>query len=256
MDIAEGLGSSEQGALYCVPDDELPTGSTLGGPKVCAVIKATGALEKVYSIDRGEVLFGTLVLHHWDEQTGMNLAPLHPGTFTIHPEHQEREFRLSNDVHVHEDIFVLSGAPQQNSGVDPPAVYYTAALCNESGEEQHISTYAFCELRGNTAPDVVTTYDSSVGALIAWNASNPDHARIVGCSKKPTSYETTLDYAMAASSTRPRELSGQTNAPSSNPLGVLHLSHTLGPGASVQFYYLLSFSGGGHRGAVKTYHGR
>jgi hypothetical protein len=253
MDIAQEMGPSERVALYCVPDHELPTGSTLGGPKVCAVIKATGALEKVYSIDRGEVLFGTLVLHHWDEQTGMNLAPLHPGTFTLHPEHQEHEFTLSNDVHVHEDIFVLSGAPHQNGAVDTPAVYYTVALCNESGEEQHISTYAFCELRGNTAPDVVTTYDPSVGALVAWNASHPDHARIFGCSEKPTSYETTLDYAMAASSTRPRELLGTTNTLPSNPLGVLHLSHTLGPGESARFYYLLSFSEGGHRGAVKTY---
>ena len=164
MDIAQGLGPSGRVALYRVPDHEMATGSTLGGPKVCAVIKATGALEKVYSIDRGEVLFGTLVLHHWDEQTGMSLAPLHPGTFTLHPEHQEREFTLANDVQVHEDIFVLNGGPHQNGAVDPPAVYYTVALRNASGEEQHISTYAFCELRGNTAPDVVTTYDPSVGA--------------------------------------------------------------------------------------------
>ena len=114
MDIAQGMGPSEQVALYRVPDDEMATGSTLGGPKVCVVIKATGAIEKVFSIDRGEALFGTLVLHHWDEQTGMSLAPLHPGTFTLHPEHQEHEFTLSNDVHVHEDIFVLNGGPHQN----------------------------------------------------------------------------------------------------------------------------------------------
>ena len=80
--------------VYTVPDNELAAGSTLGGPKACAVIKATGAIEKVYSVDAGETLFGTLVLHHWDERTGMHLAPIVPGTFTIHPEHQEHRFTL------------------------------------------------------------------------------------------------------------------------------------------------------------------
>jgi hypothetical protein len=253
MEIARGIGPSARVAVYTVPDNELAVGSTLGGPKVCMVIKATGAIEKVYSIDTGETLFGALVLHHWDERTGMNLAPLHAGTFTIHPEHQEHQFTLANGVVVHEDLFVLSGRPGQDGSVDPPAVYYAVELRNDADEEARVATYAFCELRGQTSHDVVTTYDKRENALVAWNASNPDRARIFGCSEAPASYETTLDYAKAVLGTCPGALSGATDAPPSNPLGVLHLSHSLKPGESTRFYYLLSFSDDGRRGATTTY---
>src|ERR671937_485201 len=163
MAIARGVGPSERVAIYKVPDGEMAAGSTLGGPKVCMVIKPTGAIEKVYSIDAGKTLLGTLVLHHWDELTGMHLSP-HSGTFTIHPEHQEHDFALSNDVHVHEDIFVLSSGPQHGDEVDPPAVYYTVQLRNDADEERRIATYAFCELRGEMSPDIVATYDTGLGA--------------------------------------------------------------------------------------------
>src|SRR5579864_9179406 len=161
MSDMKGVGASGHGgsdAVYTIPDDEVATGSTLGGPKICAVIKATGAIEKVFNIDAGEDLFGTLVLHHWDERTGASLRPLHPGTFTLHPEHQERRFVLANDVAVHEDIFVLNGHVQDDGSVDPPAVYYTVALRNDASIKARIATYAFCQLRGGTPRDVVATF--------------------------------------------------------------------------------------------------
>ncbi len=77
-------GTGERVGVYTVPDGEMAAGSTLGGPKACMVIKATGAVEKFYSVDAGEVLLGTLVLHHWDERSGTQLDPL-PGSFTIRP---------------------------------------------------------------------------------------------------------------------------------------------------------------------------
>ena len=110
-----------------------PWAARWAAPKSVTVIKATGAIEKVYSVDTGKTVFGTLVLHHWDERSGMHLAPLHPGTFTIHPEHQEHRFTLSNGVAVHEDIFVLSGQPGEDGSVDPPAVYYTRGAAQRVG---------------------------------------------------------------------------------------------------------------------------
>jgi len=252
MDVATGVGASESVAIYRVPDHQMAVGSTLGGPKVCTVIKATGAIEKVYSTDLGETLFGTLVLHHWDERTGMHLTP-QAGMFTLHPEHQEHDFHLADGVHVHEDIFVLSAAPADDGTVDPPAVYYTVRLRNDSPWESHTSTYAFCELRGRTAHDVVAEYDEKLHALVAWNGAKPDHVRVFGCSEKPAGFETTLDYGKAVGGRSPDVLSGRTDLPPSGPLGVLYHSHTLRPGESVDFYYLLSLSGDGRRAAGQSY---
>ncbi len=252
MDVAQGVGASERVAIYTVPDHQMAAGSTLGGPKVCATIKATGALEKVYSVDLGQTLFGALVLHHWDERTGLHLTP-HGGTFTLHPEHQEHDFHLVNGVAVHEAIFVLSGHPGEDGAVDPPAVYYTVDLRNDAHEEVSVATYAFCELRGDTAHDVVAAYDKRLGALVAWNASSPARARVFGCSEKPASYETTLDYGKAVSGRSPGVLSGRTNAAPDGPLGVLHHAHTLKPGERASFSYLLSFSGDGRTEAERVY---
>jgi len=252
MDIATSVGASERVAIYTVPDHQMAVGSTLGGPKTCAIIKATGALEKVYSVDLGQTLFGALVLRHWDERTGLHLTP-RAGTFTLHPEHQEHDFHLANGVHVHEDIFVLSGHPGEDGSVDPPAVYYTVELRNDADEELSIATYAFCELRGHTDHDVIATYDKRLGALVAWNEGHPDWVRVFGCSEKPASVETTLDTGKAVAESTPGLLSGRTDAPPSNPLGVLHHTHTLQPGGRASFSYLLSFSGQGRKEAERTY---
>lgn len=75
-------------STYEVADDQMAAGSTLGAPKAVVVVKATGAIEKFYSIDAGQTLVGTVVLHHWGERTGIPLPPL-PGRFVLHPHHQE-----------------------------------------------------------------------------------------------------------------------------------------------------------------------
>ncbi|MGH2411219.1 MAG: hypothetical protein ACRDGS_12735, partial [Chloroflexota bacterium] len=253
MDIAHEIGHSARDAGYTIADDEMAVGSTLGGPTVCTLIKGTGAIEKVYSIEAGVTIFGALVLHHWDEQTGMQLSPIETGAFTLYPEHQERTFKLPNKVEVHEDIFVLSGQPGSDGSVDPPAVYYTVELHNESDIDAHIGTYAFCQLRGTTPHDIDAAFDKRLGALVVWNQSNPDLVRVFGCSEKPTSYETTLDYAKAVGMHGPGLLSGSTECSPGDNLGVIHLSHTIKAGERVNFFYLLSFSNKGRSGAAAAY---
>jgi hypothetical protein len=253
MDIANAIGHSAREAVYIVPDNELAVGSTLGGPTICTVLKGTGAIEKIYSIETGQTIFGTLVLHHWDEQTGMPLDPAGGGTFTLHPEHQERNFTIEEQVSIHEDIFVLSGHPTKVGSVDPPAVYYTVKLHNKGKRTACIATYAFCELRGDGGPDLKAAFDQKLGALLIWNRSDPDLVRVFGCSEQPTSYETTVDYGKAVGVNCPRTLSGTTDGPEGDVLGVFHHSHTLKPGEQVSFSYLLTVSSQGRRAAVKTF---
>lgn len=243
MSVAEGLGKSGQVAVYQVPDNEMAVGSTLGGPRASAIIKANGSIQTVFSPDIGVNLLGTIILRHFDESSGMYLSQDKPGTFIIHPEHQERHFTLAFDIAVRENIFVLSGKPGDDGSVDPPGVYYMVELENRGAAPVDISTYAFADLRGQSEHDIQAEYDQKLGALVAWNKGKPGQVRLFGCSEKPASYETTMDYAMAVTGTNPSKLSNQTNA-ESDPLGVLHHSRHIEPKKRVSFYYLVSFGDG------------
>ncbi len=251
MSIVVSMGQSERVAQYEVPDDEMAIGSTLGGPKAVCVLKATGALQKVYSTDIGETLFGSLTWRAYDERTGMHLSRQRGGKFLLHPEHQEHRFTLDGDIGAHEDVFVLSGTPGEDGSVDPPGVYYCVTLTNDGSEPITLAVYAFAELRGKTEHDVVAKYDSKLNALVAWNQGKPDQVRVFGCADSPDSHEVTQDAGKAVSSTCPGPLSGRL-AGSSQPLGTLHHSRTLPPGGSLRLDYLLSF-GSGHAEAVKHY---
>ena len=251
MSITREIGPSERVGIYVVPDNELAIGSTLGGPKGACIIKATGALQVVYSIDIGQALFGTVVLRHYDAVSGMHLAQDQPGTFLIHPEHQQHRFGLPPGLSVQETVFILNGAPADNGDVDPPGVYLAVELHNDGTDAAQVATYAYADLRGNTGHDVVAEYDAALGALVAWNTSQPDWVRCFGCSDKPDSYETTLDYGRAVAGVCPGELSNKTAAPT-DPLGVLHHVRSIKPGETVRFYYLLSF-GTGRSEAEKNY---
>lgn len=244
-------GPGERVGYYSVPDNELAVGSTLGGPKICMVIKATGAIEKVYSVDAGEVLLGTLVLHHWDERTNVELDPL-PGSFVIRPERQEHHFSLTNGVTIAETLFVLNagGSPDAD---DPPAAYYMLELRNVSDHAVRIGSYAFCQLRGHMPPGVEAVYDHRLQAFIAWNPG-PKAAlvRVFGTSAPPTSYEVTSDHAKSISERCPGMLSGSADASSTDPLAVFHHRHALKPGESARVCYTMSFAVDGRRAAEKN----
>jgi hypothetical protein len=250
--IAKGIGPSERVAVYQVRDDEMAAGSTLGGPEITLTIKATGAIATVYSPTVGETLVDTVVLRHYDERLDMRLGQSHPGTFIIHPEHQEHVFDLDGGLAVRENIFVLSSQPPGGKASDPPAAYYTVELHNTTDEELSIASYAFIQLRGETAHDVVTAYDDELDAVLAWNAGQPDNVRVVGCSVKPRSYEATLDAGKAVSEHSPGVLSGETGA-STNPLGVLHIVNRIGPHQRANFAFRISFSSAGRKAARQTY---
>jgi hypothetical protein len=249
--IAKVSGSGERTSTYEISDQQMPAGSTLGSPKATLVIKATGAIEKFYSVDAGKVLIGTVVLHHFDDRNGVPLAAF-PGDFVIHPEHQEHVFQLSNGITVREDIFLLSSKPHGRR-VDPPAAYYTVTLTNDTDRDETISTYAAAQLRGETSHDVATAYSKAHRALLAWNLSDPGVVRVFGCSVEPSSYESTNDNGKPTRAYFAGKLAKKTLARAGDPVGMLHLRHHLKPGASASFYFTLSFSVQGRVVAMRTY---
>ncbi|MBC5828931.1 MAG: hypothetical protein GIW98_01905 [Candidatus Eremiobacteraeota bacterium] len=237
---------------YDVPDTQMAAGSTLGSPKAVMLLKPTGAIEKFFSIDAGLSVFGALVVHHWDRETGIPL-PAHPGTFTIHPHLQEHAFTLSNGAQIRERLFVLSGKPN-GEHVDPAAAYYEIKLSNPKNISLHISTYAFFQLRGDLGHDVSGEYDSRLRGIMAWNKSNDSLVRVASASIMPTSYEISLDHAKAINTVRPGTLSNQTDVTGSDPLGIFHFDHDLDPAQEINLCLTLSLSTRGKKDAQRIHH--
>jgi glycogen debranching enzyme len=244
-------GVNDKISRYDISDTQMATGSTLGSPKATMIIKATGAIEKFYSGDIGLEMFGTVLLNHWDDRTGTPLSAM-PGTFRIHPEHQEHLFHLSNGVRVHEDLFVLSGKPA-GKNVDPPAGYYHIELYNDTQHTVEISTYAFAQLRGNTPHGIASAYSRKHRAIVAWNQENKALARIIGSDVEPTSYEVTAGSGSENKPSSPGMLGDTTVESNADPMAVLHFSHLLEPGDFARFHLILSFSDHGRAGAQRTY---
>lgn len=237
---------------YRLSDVDVAIGSTLGGPKATIVLKASGALQKVFSVDAGAALIRSFVVTYWDEDSGVRINPL-PGTFTLHPEHQEHQYLLGNGVAVSEDVFVRNGGPRENDGVDPAAVYFVIKLKNESAAPRRIGAYAFCEIDGTDEGDVVASYDERLGAIVAWNEKKPEHARIVGCARRPTSYETTIDHGKAVGDVGPGRLSNTLETRPESPLGVLHFSLPLGPGEATRLDFHLGVCAEGRETVAREY---
>ena len=251
MAVAVSMGQSERVAQYQVPDDELSVGSTLGSPTAVCVLKATGALQKVYSTDIGETLLGSLTWRVYDERTRMHLVRQSGGTFILHPEHQEHQFTLGSEIDAYEDVFVLSSTPAGDDSVDPPGVYYCVALTNRSSETMTLASYAYAELRGKTDADIEAEYDADLGALVVWNKAKPEQTRLFGCDRPPDTFEVTQNAGKAVAAHCPGPLSGQIERVD-YPLGSLHHRISLAPGETVRWNYLISF-GKGRTEATNNY---
>ena len=248
---ARAVGTGESVGTYAVEDDQMAAGSTLGGPRLALTLKASGALEKVYSVEAGETLFGTTVLHFWDTATGAKLLPL-AGRFVIHPSHQEHFYDLPNQVSVHETVFALNAAPGDGE-THLPLAYNRIIFHNTGTGTAAFSTFIFCQVRGNTDHDVVTEYDSRRHAFVAWNKAKPNQARMLGISEKPAAYETTIDHGKVLAFRCP-ELSGEASAPpGQDTLAVFQLLHKLGPGETFEFYKVFALSAAGRADAERTY---
>ena len=248
---ARGPGTNDKISRYDVADNELAAGSTFGSPKATMIIKASGAIERIYSGDIGLEMFGSVLVNHWDGRTGTALSAM-PGTYRIHPERQEHFFHLTNGVRVSESLFVFSGEPDGDS-VDPPACYYCVELYNDGRDPVEVSSYAFAQLRGNTPRGIASAYNAKHRAIVAWNQDREELARVVGASVEPTSYEVLAGNGRENAPLSPGTLADRTGDSDGDPVAALHFCHRLKPGERARFDLILSFSNGGRRGALRTY---
>ena len=214
MSITKEPGQSEQDALYEVPDNELAIGSTLGGPKAACIIKATGAIQLIYSIDIGQVLFGTGAAAPLRRRDGDAPDPRTAGDVHHPPGASGTQVHAAEPGERPRDHFCAQRRTRRYDGtVDPPGVYYAVELHNTGDEPAKMQTNAYADLRGQTGHDMVAEYDAYLNALVAWNASEPDWVRAFGCSEPPDSYETTPGSRQGGRRRRPRRAVEQDGRP-------------------------------------------
>ncbi len=245
------FGSGERIAVYEVEDTQLAVGSTLGGPKGAILIKASGAIEKFYSSDLGLNLLAGVSIQFWDAPSGAARAKV-DGKFRIHPDFQEYEYRIDEGVSVVESLFVLNAKPQGNR-VDPLTAYLIVEVRNDSHETHEFDSFTGALLRGNTLRDVRASYDRTLRAFVAWNASQPHAGRAIGSSRAPTSFEVTGDHGKM---TRPHfagRLSNSVSRGVAEPIAFFHHRYRLLPATRHRFWFTLVGSAQGARGARRCY---
>jgi hypothetical protein len=245
------FGSGERIAVYEIDDTQLAVGSTLGAPKGAIVIKASGAIEKLFSSDLGSTLLAGVSLQFWDAPTGAARSKAE-GRFRIHPDCQEYTYRIDEGVTVVEKLFALNrkGADKP---ADPLTAYFSVEIRNDSTETHEFDSLVGALLRGDTARDVRATYDRKTHAIVAWNASAPKAARALISSRVPTSVEVTNDHGRITRARFAGPLSGRVMRDVADPVGLFHHRHRLAPGTQRRFWFTLVASAEGERAARAWY---
>jgi hypothetical protein len=248
---ARVFGSGERIAAYEVEDTQLAVGSTLGGPKGAVIIKASGAIEKLYSGDLGVTLIAGVTIQFWDAPTGAARTKI-DGTFRFYPEYQEYGYRIDEGVTVSERVFVLNGGPRDGQ-VEPLTAYLAVEIENRSTEVREFDSLVGAMMRGNTERDVRARHDVPVRAIVAWNASSPAQGRAIGSSIAPKSFEVSADHGKMNRVHFAGDLSNTITRNLAEPIAYLHHKHRLAPGARRTFWITLVGSAQGARGARAAY---
>jgi len=258
--VREGDSGKERILVYDLSEDALGAGSSLGNDRGWVNSKATGALERLFSLEIGQSVVGALVIRYSAPQHGIlhycrvpapgtdpspvrshpqariQLEQSQPGTFRIHPAYQKRTFHLPGDIAVSETLFMPS-----TPGEDPAVAYQVITLRNEASTPRSLLVYAYANLRGETAEDVVGEFDESTGSILAWNDGHPDWVRALGFSEESAGHMTTHDVTRAYDPVNVMPLTGDTSARGAI-FGVVEADVRLDPGEHRKLAVILAFS--------------
>ncbi|MDQ6767446.1 MAG: hypothetical protein M3Z41_06515, partial [Candidatus Eremiobacteraeota bacterium] len=254
---------------YSVSDDRVLVGASLGNGSAWIVGKATGALQKMYALKLDRDVFWSMVVTYGsvrhrvlvgleaqdrspEERLGREgghiiLTPVAAGMFEYHPGHQKHSFELPSQIEVCETIFV------PRTGLDDPAVaYFVVELFNGGDDTRELTVSAYAKLAGTTPKDVEAQYEPKLRGLVARNKSQPDWVRILGCSAKPSSYQTMEHAAESYDPQNVPPLSGDT-ATKGDIIGALETVVAIKPGKTERVTFIQVFSEAGETQARSIY---
>lgn len=248
----------EPDASYVVSDDRVLSGASFGNGGAWVVCKATGAIQKVFSLSLGRDVFWSTVVtygspshrvliglepaefaaeeHLREEGAHIKLVPLEPGSFEFQPWCQTHHSELPTGVRASETTFV-----PRTGYADPAIAYMIVGLSNPTSRAADVVVLAYSKLRGTTPPDIIARFDPALRGLIAHNASHPNWARAFCCTLEPQRYQTVHHPDAAYDPANVAQLSGDTTA-QGDILGALATTVTLAPGESKMLAFMLAFS--------------
>jgi glycogen debranching enzyme len=254
---------------YEVPDDHMLVGASLGNTSAWIVGKATGAIQKMYSLTLAEDVFWSLVVtygsarrhvlvgleflpgaakEHFGQEHGyVILSPVRPGVFQFHCCYQRHIFELPSNLVITETIFV------PRTGLEDPAIaYFVIDVRNEGSEKFELAVHGYAKLAGTTPKDIVAAYDPQLRAFVGANQSHPDWVRIFGCSIPPHTYQTVRH---AAESYDPLNVPPLTNDTSitGDVIAALGTIVSVPPGATRRLVFYELFCEKGEAAARQIY---
>jgi GH15 family glucan-1,4-alpha-glucosidase len=252
-----------------IPDSELVVGSSLGNDKCWVTSKGTGAVQSLFSTDLGRNVFGSFLIRYCSAEHTMihqgcmedaattlgfclpgsyiQLHPVGQGIFQLHPAFQCHRFELPSKLEVAETFFVPC-----TQEIDPALACVLVELTNHSDQTQRLHLYGYCNLRGNTPCDMRGRFDSEEGALVAWNQSQPEWARVFGCTEAAKAYETTYDVSQVSDPVNVMPLKNLTEA-EGEFLGALQIELPLEPKSASALAFIMAFSPHGEQEAKRIY---
>jgi glycogen debranching enzyme len=238
---------SRRDGSYVVEGAGLPSGSTLGGPDLCVVLKGNGTIERIVSLAAGAEIFSGVGMRHWETTMGIHLEA-NDERFVLRPHSQEHQYRLGDHVHVSETTFVLDG------GFESPAACYIVARIKNTGPRRlSIASVLFARIAVRmTDADVHARYDEQCRALIVWNGNGAPCARAVAASIPPASWSVTTNHARAVDDRWNGTFDETIDVRGSDPLGVLHLEHSLEPEAEVAYDFVCAALPAGAESATEV----
>jgi hypothetical protein len=250
---------------YLVPDSALAHGVSLGNKQLWVTCKASGAVDKVFSLELGQDITDALVVTYAVAgeaavgraaescdaagcAAGFTLVRQDtPGLVEIHPSRQRRSVRLSGELRVIETVLL-----PRRAGEESAVVFFNIVVTNESTRPRTVRISAYASLRGQTPPDVSATYDADLGALVARNESAPDWVRVFGSTVAPSAYETTHDVSQVYADGGARCLTNDLSA-TGPVLGALQVDLSLQAAETRSFSLILAFSPRGEKAARQLY---
>lgn len=265
-DVRRVAASQIRPPSYVVPGDALGFGASLGNAHCWLTTHGNGSIQDIFSTDIGTTIANTIAVHYGG--TGHHLLrasahavttdagaaavqfrPVAPGTIEVHPAYQRHSFALPEHLQVQETVFVPLA-----TGDDPAVAYYQVAVTNGGTAARTVGVFAFGRLGGALGADVVARYEPALRALVVANRSQPEHARVFGCTAPVTAYETTHDFGRVYDVLHVTPLRNETSA-EGDVLAALQSDLTVAPGETRALAFVLAFAHTGEADALATYRG-